>query len=136
MTSPGSPANTIYPSLDYQITGLGLESEHQRIELLTAMIRKRKHISEITVKKLDDLILYCDNKVLSIGDEIKLKSDPDAQKNASVWQKTIVDLEKEKVLEQKDLFRDTLFLRNEWIKSVLNYQEEKRLFGMIQNFSQ
>jgi hypothetical protein len=117
--------------MDYQITGIGLESERQRIDLLTAMIRKRKHISEITVKKLDDLILYCDNKVLCIGDEIKLKSDPDAQRSASVWQKTIVDLEKEKVLEQKDLFRDTLFLRNEWIKSVLNYREEKRLIEII-----
>jgi len=128
--------NILFPAISYEpslLTSIGSDIERQRLNLITALIQKRKKISEVTVDKIESLILYCDNKILDIGDKYKLKSDPDAQRAASLWQKAIIDLEKEKISEEKDLFRDSLFLRNEWIKSLLTYNEEKSLDALLKD---
>jgi hypothetical protein len=127
-------SNSLYPSISYEpslISRIGSDIERQKLNLISALINKRKKIRDVTVDKIEDLIIYCDNRILNIGDEFKLKSDPDAQRAASLWQKTILDLEKEKISEEKELFRDSLFLRNEWIKSMLTYCEEKQLSQII-----
>lgn len=129
-------SNSLYPSINYEpslITKIGSDIERQKLNLISALISKRKKIRDVTVDKIEDLIIYCDNKIHDIGDEFKLRGDPDAQRAASLWQKTILDLEKEKISEQKELFRDTLFLRNEWIKSLLIYTEEKNLDEILKD---
>jgi hypothetical protein len=131
--------NSLYPSIEYQpsiISQIGSDIEKQRLELLSTLIRKRKSIRDAVVQKLEDLILYCDNRIMDIGDDVKLRADPDAQRAASLWQKTILDLERDKIFEQKELFKDSLFLRNEWIKSLLTYNEEKKVDELIGSIEQ
>ena len=73
------------------------------------------------------LILYCDNKILELGDKYTVQADMNLRGMAARWQQIILELEKLKIGENKEMFRDTLFLRNEWIKSLLDYEEEKKL---------
>lgn len=122
--------------MDYAPTGisnLSTDTEKKRLELIVQLISKRKRIRDITIGRLEELIVYCDNRILDIGDKYKIRGDPDAQRAAALWQKSIVDLERDKIFEQKELFRDTLFLRNEWVKSLLAYTEEKKIDELVES---
>ena len=136
MSPTNTAKNVLYPSMHqmpFDIAGLGIKAEKERLELIAGLIRKRKAIRDITITKLDDLIVYCDRKILDIGDEEKIKGDLARQQMASPWQKSIMELEKQIIIEDKEHFRDTLFLQNEWIKSMLTYREEKRLDDLMKN---
>jgi hypothetical protein len=113
------------------VIGLGRKAEAERLVLITGLINKRKDVRDLAISKLDDLILYCDRKILDIGDEDIIRADFTRQQMAAPWQKSIMEFEKQIVVEQKEHFRDTLFLQNEWIKSLQNYQEEKRLDDLM-----
>jgi len=122
--------NAMYPSIDYQIdqiANLGSDIERQRLGIISGLIKKRKKIRDDVLEKIEDIILYCDNKILDIGDEDEIKGDLELQRLASSWQQRIIELEMAKIGEQKEMFKDCLFLRNEWVKSVLKYYELNRM---------
>lgn len=116
------------------ISSIGCEIEKLRLDLIVGLIRKRKTIRDVTIHKIDDLIRYCDDKIHEIGNEASIKADKTANSPAHMWQKKIIDLEILKIGEHKELFRDCLFLRNEWIKSLMNYVEEKKLDEMLNDY--
>jgi hypothetical protein len=113
------------------IQNIGSRIEKQRLELIIDLINKRKVVRDEVIHKLDDLIMYCDNKILEIGDEYVVSTDEKLKGMAARWQQKIIELENQKINENKELFRDVLFLRNEWIKSLLNYNEEKMLDSLL-----
>jgi len=134
MSSVGMLKASLHPNESYKlsnISNLGLETEKQRLNLLVGLIQKRKKIRDEVVGKLDGLIMYCDNRILDIGDEHVIKGDLFRQQAAALWQKKIVELEEQKISEQKELFKDTLFLRNEWVKSLLTFSEQQSLDNML-----
>ena len=136
MSPVNAAKNTLYPSMHckpFDVAGLGIKAESERLELIAGLIKRRKTICDITIDKLEDLIIYCDNKIIAIGDEDIIRGDLARQQMASPWQKTIMELEKQKIIEHKEHFRDTLFLQNEQIKSMLTYREEKRLDDLMIN---
>lgn len=118
---------------DDSIQNLGSEIEKKRLEMIVDLVEKRKKIRDISVNRIDDLIIYCDNKILALGDYFVIQTDMNLKGMADKWRQAIIDLEKMKIGENKELFRDTLFLRNEWIKSLLNYTEEKKLDEILMN---
>jgi hypothetical protein len=127
--------NNLYPAMSYQINSVadfGMDLEKKRLELIEVLVLRRKKIRDYTINRLDDLILDCRNQILNIAeDDRMLKNDPERQKLSALWFKTILDLEQQKLSEHKEQFRDSLFLRNEWIKSLLLYTEEKKLSDII-----
>lgn len=116
---------------DSLIQNIGSGIEEKRLELIVDLIQKRKKVRDIAIQRLDELIIYCDNKILELGGRYIVQTDMNLKGMAARWQQTILELEKSKIGENKELFRDTLFLRNEWIKSLLDYTEEKKLDEMI-----
>lgn len=113
------------------VQNFGSHIEAKRLQLILDLVGKRKAIRDTTIQRIDDLIVYCDNKILSLGNEYQIRADQELRKFAQKWQQMILDLEKQKISENKELFRDTLFLRNEWIKSLLSYTEEKQLDKLL-----
>ncbi len=120
---------------DDSVQNLGSEIEKKRLEMIVDLVEKRKKIRDISVNRIDDLIVYCDNKILALGTYYAIQIDTNLKKMADKWRQVIVDLEKMKIGENKELFKDTLFLRNEWIKSLLNYTEEKKLDEIMDKIS-
>lgn len=114
-----------------KISNIGVEIEKQRLELIIGLIQKRKGIRDTVIEKLESMILYCDNRILDLGSDYDIARDSELKKQADKWRQTILELEKMKLGENKELFKDTLMLRNEWIKSLLSYTEEKRLDSLL-----
>lgn len=117
------------------MTGLGSNVERKRLELLNKLIDKRREIRDRTLWSLEELIVFCDCRLLEMGGPDLIARDTELQKMASLWQKSILDIEKQKVLEDKEMFRDTLFLKSEMIKSTLSYFEEKQLDILIRSIA-
>jgi hypothetical protein len=144
--------HALYPTLAYLplksggLSGLGdgdeksmfsPKRERMHLGLLQKLVEQRKEIRNLMVRRLDDLIVYCDNQILAIGDGVSLKADTqfEGKSPANLWRKSIVDLEKQKAIEEKDFFRDTLFLRSEWMKVKLDYEEQKDLEEMLKGMN-
>lgn len=125
-------SNSLYPSINYDpsiISHIGSDIEKQKMQLLTVLLTKRKKIRDETLKKLDDLLVYCDNRLLDIGEIFK--GDPEKIKMASLWQKEKVAINREIAEQDCSLFKDSLFLQNEFLKSVLTFNEEKKIEDLI-----
>jgi hypothetical protein len=125
-------SNSLHPPINYDpsiISHIGSSIERQKMNLLTALLSKRKVIRDETVKKLDDLLVYCDNRLLDIGEIFK--GDPEKIKMASLWQKEKVAINREIALQDCSQFKDSLFLQNEFLKSVLTFNEEKKIEDLI-----
>jgi hypothetical protein len=114
-----------------EIANLGTKIDQLHLDIIKSVVEKRKHLRDLSIKKLEEMIVYCDNKILDIGPREAILSDQGALKMAAGWQQKIIDLELAKIGEQKELFRDTLFLRNEWVKAILSYTEQKSLENTI-----
>lgn len=114
-------------SVDFSNYCLGVESEKQKMNIISAMIRKRKKITQDINKKLDESILYCCNMIHAIGDKYIISASQELKEKAGQWRKKMMDFELQKVIEKKDQFRDTLFLRNELMKTWINYFEMKNI---------
>ena len=113
------------------ISHIGSDIQLQQINLLSTLLRKRKTIRDETVRKLEDLLMYCDNRLLDIGEDFR--GDPEKIKLASIWQKEKISINRDIVAQESELFKDTLFLQNEFIKSILTYNEEKKIDELIES---
>src|SRR3989344_4900078 len=129
-------SQALYPAMSYlpskaggAVGGadvFGAKREHLHLGLLRDLVDQRTYIRDQMLRRLDALIVYCDNQILAVGDGVALKADTqfESKSTARFWRASIVDLEKQKAIEEKDFFRDTLFLRNEWMKVKLDYEEQ------------
>ena len=136
-------SQVLYPSMQYVPSGTGgavggvdgfdAKRERMHLTLLRELVDKRKYIRDQMQRRLDELIVYCDNQILAVGDGVALKADTqfEGKSPARFWRASIVDLEKQKAIEEKDFFRDTLFLKNEWVKVTLDFEEQKGLEEML-----
>ena len=114
------------------IKNFGSRIEKQRLELIVGIINKRKKIRDVVINRLDELIVYCDNKIMEVENVyVYTKRENDQQLHVERWQQKILELENQKINEHKEMFKDILFLRNEWIKSILNYTEEKMIDSLL-----
>lgn len=106
-------------------------AETERLNLFSELISKRKLLTDMNLKRIEELIVYCDNKVMQIGNKTSFAIDPQKRQQAMTWQLQIMDLERSKMHEKKELFRDISFLQNEWIKTASELKERSSLDDFI-----
>ena len=128
--------SALYPTMSYTpepIQNIGRMVEEKRLILINKLIEQRKIVRDHVLKKLDDLSLVCDNHITQLTYGAVLYNNNSFHTIVADWKQKRIDLELAKINEQKELFRDTLFLRNEWIKGKLALIEESTLEKMIQS---
>lgn len=113
-------------SNDKYLSPIGI-AETERLRLFSDLIEKRRLLTKMNLYKIEELIVYCDNKVNELGDKYTLRIDPQKRQQAMSWQLQIMDLERSKMSEKKELFRDISFLQNEWIKTASELKERSSL---------
>lgn len=106
-------------------------AETERLKLFSDLIQKRKTLTHMNLERIEELIVYCDNKVMQIGDHYSFKIDPQKRQQALTWQLQIMDFERAKLQEKKELFRDISFLQNEWIKTAAELKEKRSLDELL-----
>lgn len=106
-------------------------AETEKLRLFSDLISKRKLLTEMNLNRIDELIVYCDNKVYQLGNPQTFAVDPQKRQQAMTWQLQIMDLERSKMHEKKELFRDISFLQNEWIKTASEVKERSSLEDLL-----
>lgn len=95
----------------------------ERIEKISELIDEREKIKSETVKGIDDLILDCHNRILEI------EQDPYANKirDKTAFEKAVLDLEKLKLQEMRNVFMDRTRLKENLIDCMIDYKQEQRM---------
>lgn len=106
-------------------------ADTERLRLFSDLIEKRKLLTEINLNRIEELIVYCNNKVIQLGDKHTIALDPNRRQQAMTWQLQIMDFERAKMNEKKELFRDISFLQNEWVKTASELKERSSLDELL-----
>ena len=135
-----NPVSTAYfsdplsPEDNYQSAGNGLDSlmsqrreiVHSRIQMLVSEIYQRHKLQDENLYKICRDQCDCRNLIFDIGDHIWDNKRMELERK-------IIDLEKEKRMEQTSYFRDILFLKKEFREALIEELEDRQKADLFMN---
>jgi len=109
-------------------TNFSTRVETKKLQLLNELIDKRKIIRNSVIGRLEQLISFCKNNILESNiNDLPLYPDDIRIQTIMKWKMMYMELVQKILLEYKNHFTDTLFLRNESLKSMVSVSEAKIL---------
>ncbi len=116
---------------NFNFFGNKKEVLRMKIESIKMMISERVKINNKKLDGIDNDILGCGNEICKL-DHIPVNYNDSADKKRSNALKDRLKLETESRQEMSDCWKDLLFLRNDFINAIIEYQEmnkKERMFN-------